>query len=299
MSIEGQGPDSAPAPVIVEDVSQGLSPVEVAPQEAQPPEPQKPAVDERLAKQFAALSRKEKQIKQQEAQFKLQQQTLQQERDTARADNERLKQEFDGYRSSIKSSPLQKLREEHGYDFETLTKMQLNDENPTSEMLLDRKANDLETKLTAKIEALEKALAEKEQKVEQEQMDRALNQVKRNITEHLGANPDKYELTTLNGQEHEVFNVIEVMYETHGKLLSVEEAADYVEKYLEDEANKIFKAKKFAARAPAPKTPALSEKPASVTLSNNLQAEVPLSNKKVLSRDEQIAEAAKVIKWGN
>ena len=45
-----------------------------------------------------------------------------------------------------------------------------------------------------------------------------------------------------------VFGVIEAEYEKSGEMLGVEAAAEKVEKYLEAEAEKAFKAKKYAAR---------------------------------------------------
>lgn len=293
MSIEGiQGDSQAPIeaqttePQVQEQTEPSL--------EQQPEVTQAKTLDDKLSSKFAALSRKEKMIKQREAQVSQQQKQFEQQLAEIKAENERLKKEFDSYRTGMKQSPLKKLREE-GLTFEQLTEMQLNDENPTPEMLIKRTREELETGYKSELEALKRQLAEEKQKAEKDAEERVVTSYKKQINDHISANTDKYELISLNEAHGLVFDVVEEYYQNEGKILSVDEAADYVEKYLEDEARKVLQAKKFAAKGPQPTKP--SEKPASLTLSNELSAENPAPSSKKLTREEQLEEASKFLRW--
>jgi len=306
MSVEGQQGDSSSGsvstPQLVND--QAMLPdngsdenliVEASDKPVVEAPPKVQTIDDKLSSKFAALSRKEKAIKQQEMQFKQTQSEMQKQLADLKAENERLLSEHSGYKTKIKERPLQTLKEE-GLTFEQLTEMQLNDENPTTEMLMKKMREELSAQSKSELEALKKELADEKAKAESELQERTVSGYKKQIMEHVTSNADKYELINLNDAAETVFSVVEQFYENEGRILSVEEAADYVEKHFEDEANKILNAKKFAAKRVAiPPKP--SEKPASLTLSNELSAEVPKGNSRMLSRDEQIEEAAKLIRW--
>lgn len=264
--------------------------------QAQPEVTGAKTLDDKLSSKFAALSRKEKAIKAQEQQFRQQQSEMQKMLADLKSENERIKAEYSGYKTNVKQKPLQTLEEE-GLTFEQLTQMQLNEQNPTTEMLMKQMRSELESGYKSELEALKKQLADDKLKAQTDAETSTITNFKKQIGELVTAQSDKYELINLNNAVDTVYEVVEKYYETEGKLLSVEEAADYVEKHLEDEANKIFKAKKFAARALAPK-PTPSEKSNSVTLSNQLSAEVPQTSQRALSRDEQVAEASKTLRWG-
>lgn len=294
MAVEGISSEVA---VDTSSVQQGTPPVEqVENLQAQPEVVEAKTLDDKLSSKFAALSRKEKAIKQQEAQFRQQQSEMQKLIAETKAENERLKQEFEGYRTNVKQNPLKQLAEE-GLTFEQLTQMQLNDQNPTTEMLMQRMRSELETGYKSELEALKKQLADEKLKAQTDAETITVTNFKKQIGEHVAANSDKYELINLNDAVDTVYDVVEQYYEAEGKLLTVEEAADYVEKHLEDEANKIFKAKKFAVKKPVIQPPQ-SERKDSVTLSNDLSVEVPQTSQRALTRDQQVEEAAKLLRWG-
>jgi hypothetical protein len=304
MSVEGiSGGESAAQEAVAQAPQAEVSGEQT--QEVQtPPAPQEPQnkFDDKVAAKFAALSRKEKAIKAQEQALKQRETELMNRLKEKEAEAEKYRTEHENYRNSIKASPLQKLQEDYGLTFEDLTKMELNDRNPTPEMLIKKSQTEVESKLTAKIEALEKALAEKEEKALQEQEDRTVKTYKKQIADMVTTDTDRYELINVNydaqSAADEIYEIIELKYkESEGEvILSTDEAADYLENYLLNLAKKNLNAKKLAAQS-APKPQPTSEKQESVTLSNTLSAEVPKGSSKVLSRDEEIELASKLLRW--
>lgn len=301
VGVTGASADAAPVQS-AEPTDQSLQPnLEQVPAESQPvvESTGHKSIDDKISRQFAALSRKEKAVKAEREAFKQKEAELSQRLAELEKKLSSRDQEFESYRTGIKTSPLQKLEEE-GIDFETLTQMQLNDRNPTPEMLIKRSEKKLETELNAKIEALTKQLAEEKAKIEQQAEERTVAAYRKQISEFVGKDSDKYELINLNyapdDAANEIFDIIEMQYNKSGQqvMLSIDEAADYLEAYLTEQASKNLKAKKFAA-APQPKLN--SEKMESKTLSNELSAEIPKGNSRVLSREEEIEEAAKLIRW--
>lgn len=276
------------------------------PKNAQSQDPSKKPIDEKLSSKFAALSRKEKlikqqemQFKQQESQFRQQQSEFQKQLDAIKAENEKLKAEYEQYKAGVRKNPLAKLQEE-GYDFEKLTEMQLNEGRPTPEMLLERTKAELETGYKSEIEKIKAELAEKEkaaqeaaEKAELERQEEIKQNYQTEIAQFIEQNSADYELINLNNAQGVVYDVVEQFYEEHGRILSLKEAADFTEKYLEEEASKLLKAKKLNKQ---PQTPQ-SEKKESLTLSNEMSTQVPRGNTRKLSREEEIQEVAKSLVW--
>lgn len=256
---------------------------------------------DQLSPKFAALSRKEKQIRESQKAVSESQKAVQAE--LARIEQE--KSELTKWRTEretdssslmdrLKKDPFSVLKDA-GLTFEDLTKMQLNDLNPTPEMLIERTRNDLESKYSKQLEDLKKGLEDKEVKAQQDALNARIDSFKSEITEFIDTNKDTYELTALNGAGELVYEVIEEFYNKNQKLLSLEDAAQEVEKYLEAEAQKILKAKKFSKPV---ESPTEAKKPeTSPTLSNTLSAQVPGKESRFLSDDESKREAAKLLRW--
>jgi hypothetical protein len=257
------------------------------------PEPPKPVIDDKLSAKFAALSRKEQQIRQREQQLKVQSQQFEQ----MRQETERLKQEFEQYKQAVKQNPLQKLQEE-GLSFDDLTNMQLNGQNPTPEMQIKRLREELSREYKSEVENLRKQYEADKQAAIAEKQQQALNSYQQQISDVVASNSDKYELINLNEAQSLVYEVAEEFYNSNGKILSVEEAADYVEKYLEDEAKKLFNAKKLNAQQKS--EPGKKAAQPAPTLSNNLSADSGAkSSNKAMSREESLAEAARALRWNS
>ena len=305
---------SGPAPVTVEELSvQGN--FSTAGDEAKAAIPateaekvvEAPKVDDRFAAKFAALSRQEKQIKQRQMEL--------QQRESAFLAREKQLQEqlaskeselgqFKGFKDKLKSNPLQTLQEE-GYDFESLTKVQLNEQNPTPEMLVQRLQEQMDDKYSKQLEDLKAQIEERDKKNQENQVAQATTAYKQSIAAEITTNPDKYELIantpygSKDTSEDLVFEVVEEFFNKNQKVLSVQEAADMVENHLiNEEQKRREKLKKLkTASTPAAPAPKAAAKQTAPTLSNSLAAESPKNGPKPMSREESLRNAAKLIRW--
>lgn len=266
---------------------------------------EKPKTQDRFAPKFAALSRKEKALKEQELAFKSQQDAWAKER----AEFEAEKAKWTGKESDItqrlKSRPFDVLKEVADLDYEKLTDMQLNDQNPTVEMKMAKMQADLESKYEAKIaemnerlEARDKSQKEAEEAAAKAQYDTAVEQYKESLKNVINANTD-LELVQMHEAHDLVFDVVEEYFNKTGTVLDPLVAAKHVESELEEEANKVMQAKKFqgklAPKAPEAKAPAQTKQ--SATLTNNQSSETPVNGNRKLTREESIAELAKTLKF--
>jgi len=291
MSVEGS---TTPSAAVLAEAS-GAQPVAPEAQAAAPEQaPVKPQ-DDKFAAKFAALARKEKELRDSQGKFVSERQRLEQERAEMEAWKTEQKTAKDALLNEIKGNPLKWLQENAGYDFEALTKMQLNEQNPTPEMLIKRTREELESGYKRELEELRNAMKAKEEQEEKAQFEQTVSGFKSQISSFIDSNADTYELIKMNDAQELVFEVIQEFYESSGKVLSIEEAAKHTEEHLEAEARKVFEAKKFKQTSqPKSEEPAKQTAP---TLSNTLAAEVPVTGKKKLSREESLAQAAKMIRW--
>lgn len=272
--------------------------------EAAPAESQKP--DDKFAMKFAALSRQEKAIKQRlEAATRKEAELVQREKDwqTRLSAQETEIGQYKSYKEQIKQNPLKTLESE-GLTFEQLAQMQMNEQNPTPEMLIQRLQKQMDDKYSKQLEELKSQIAERDQKNQEAQISQATTAYKQSIAAEIGANPDKYELIantsygSKDTSEDLVFEVVEEFFNKNQRVLSVQEAADMVEKHLENEElkrrEKLKKFKQTSTPAPAPK---VAGKQTAPTLSNSLAQESPKNGPKPMSREESLRNAAKLIRW--
>lgn len=269
-----------------------LAPDAQTPVEA-PAKPEVPQADDKFASKFAALSRKEKEIRHREAQFTAEMERIKAEKSEIekwKAEKSNADSEF---KNKISSNPL-KVLEELGITFEDLTKMQLNEQNPTPEMLIARTRQELESGYKKELEELRNSLKQEKEKAASEQHEQVVSGFKKQINQFVDANEEAYELIKMNDAQELVFDVIQEYYESSGKVLSIEEAAKYTEQHLEEEAKRVMEAKKFKQTSPKQEP---SEAKIAPTLSNTHAAEVPQSTAKPLSREESLKNAAKMIRW--
>jgi len=250
--------------------------------------------EDKFAAKFAALTRKEKEIRQRETQY-------QQELTKIKAEREELTKwrgEKDTSESQLakraKDNPL-KFLEEQGFTFEDLMKMQLNEQNPTPEMLIKRNREELESGYKKELQELRDSMAAKEEKEAQTKYEQTVSGFKNEISEFIDGNEDAYELIRMNDAKELVFDVIQEYYQNTGRVLSIEDAAKHTEGHLEEEAKKIFEAKRFKQSAPKKEEPVGNK--AAPTLSNTQSSEVPISGERKLSREASLKEAAKLIRW--
>jgi hypothetical protein len=129
-------------------------------------------------------------------------------------------------------------------------------------------------KESAREEATKKAAAEAEAK-QKADLEAAYGQYREEVTAYTKENTDKYELINMFDQQELVIDTVNGYYEKHKRVLSVQEACDMVEAYLDSEAQKVQKAKKYNKAEATTAKKVVEETSASApakskTLSNNM-----------------------------
>lgn len=314
-AIESTGAVETPVEAQLES-PEGQMPVEGA--EVQPEQQeQKPAEDQKFAAKFAALNRREQQIKQQAREMKQMRAQLAEQQKALQTKMEQIEAEIKGKYVNPEDlkSPAKAWQQLKGagMKLEDLAEVVLNDGKETPERLIKT----TEEKLLAKIEEMEKREQARIQAEQEAREAQALEQFRNGLKSFVDAN-ENYELIRANDAYEAVYEVITAAYEqrvqefmdendrepTHAErqtmILSNKEASDMVEDYLLEEAKKFVPLKKIqglVAPPAAKQAPAQPVKPQQKTLTNTLSTTVPKTGSKKLSDAESLAEAAKLIKW--
>ena len=252
---------------------------------------------EQFSSKFAALSRKEKAFRDQQADFDRQMQEfklMREEFETSKAPKEEKKLPLE-YR--LKANPMETLSE-LGLDYETLTNLTLNDGKLTTDMQMKLMKEDMESSYSKKFEELQNRLDEKEKAEEESKYQQTIDNYMGEINQFVESNNEEYELIQANNASELVYNVVEEHYNDTGRVLETKEAADAVEAYLMEEAQKLFKVKKLSKLQEAVETPEPQiQRQSSPTLSNTLSSQVPHVGEQKLTNDQSKAKIAQLIKW--
>lgn len=139
---------------------------------------------------------------------------------------------------SVKANPKKAL-EFLGLDYNELTQSILKDGETTPEIEIKRLREDLETQKRSQEADKERQLQDAKRATEAQEL-KAVSDFKGEINTYLKDNASRYELISFEAQQELVFDVIDEQYtrtidpETGaGKVMSIAEAADKVEEYLE------------------------------------------------------------------
>lgn len=253
--------------------------------------------DLRLRQQFVALTKKEREILQ---------------RQQALSEREKRVTEWEEKKKNAKSKPLDWLKE-GDLDLDYLTSYVLNDNKPTESM----EVKELRTQL----EQVKKEIAERDAKAKAKEEELVIREFKSDMTHFIKSAGEKYELIQANDAYETVYNVINLHYEQTGKIMSFEDASNRTEAWLEGQAQqdyeKLSKLKKlqaklnlskaeeksesskdedgFASALMKPKTIPGSQAERPKTLTN--QVSIPTRSERRLTREESLAEAAKLLRW--
>lgn len=236
-------------------------------------EPSAAVVDEKggqeqdlFSPKFAALSRKEKELRDKERQFEEQRRSL---------ESERSKYES---MSKLKESDPLKWLEEQGLNFESVAERYLNNGNPTAE----HKEKQLIDKIAELEERLESRFSEADKKREEEAKaneERAVANFKEELAQFVDQNASDYELIKSFNANDLIYEVIEATYGKTQKVMSYKEASDIVESHLEGKAKELLKINKLRGGEPTKPSEEvhLKREPSSfsATLSNRHSSEVP------------------------
>lgn len=261
------------------------------------------AENDQFASKFAALSRKEKDIRarEQEIERKIEEfeaRMAQLNKPQIEEKEEEQKEPELPLEYRLKKDPLATL-ESLGVSYEDLTQLVLNDGQMPTDMQMRLMREELERDYKTKFEELENKLTEKERAEEEAKYQETINNFKSEINEFINGN-EQYELIQANDAYDLVYDVIEQYYEENGRILETQEAADQVEQYLEEEIKTVFeKSKKLGSwRSESAAPQAKTEARQSPTLSNSLSAKgIESTADRPLSREESLAKLAQHIKW--
>lgn len=253
--------------------------------------------DDGFGRKFSALSRKDKEFRDERASWENEKQELEQYRaEKAQREEDKNKQEPQmSIEQRLRRDPLGTLKE-LGMSYEKLTELALNDGKLDSESNMRNQFEDLEskfeTKYGAEIKSLQDKLEEKDNQETEAREQKAVTEFTDKISTHLEENQADYELISAYKANDLVFDVIEAHYNDTNRVLDIADACKAVESHLLSDYQKLGKIEKLQAKE-APK-PNLFETP---TLSNAQSAQAQKSTEKIVSNEESKANAASLIRW--
>lgn len=285
--------------------------------------------EDKISSKFAALSRKEREVYQKKQELKAEEARIAELRSKdeltlkeARAQIESERKEIEEFRALKKDNPL-KVLEKLGITYQQLTDIVLNEGKPTPEQLLQNTKEEFESKFSAlkreqeekekaadarraaEEEKAKKALDDEQKEIEAKRVE-ALDNFKSEIDEYVSEKSEEYELTHLNGASHLIFDTIEKYFEETaskdpngvGKVLTIKEAADAVEHYLEMQVEKNLATKKLKAKASPQPTkedpsvkPQANATPSTKTLNNDLASSATVPASAARTEEERMRRA--------
>lgn len=199
-----------------------------------------------------------------------------------------------------KTNPLAFL-EAHGLTYEQLTQLMLAGGQDAPAAAAKAVEQRLEAKIQG-IEAREKAAQDAAAARANEEAQQTLERHASEAVAFVTGASEKYELTNMLDMQEEVPKLIRLAWQKavkedpSAKPMTFEEAADLVEKHLEEQALKAQKAKKFQAKE-APKSAPPGEKrsvESAGTLTNDLTASTSGASVRYLSDQERVENALRV-----
>jgi hypothetical protein len=233
-------------------------------------------------RKFAALSRKEKAIRDREIELEKKYGNKEQELPLERR---------------IRSNPLKAL-EELGLDYEKLTELALNDGRLTPDMQMKLMREELENDYKDKFNSLEERLNAKEKMEEEAKYDAVKQGFVGEIKSFVNENSTDFEYVAHNDATDVVYDVIEEHYNETGRILDIKEAVQAVESYLEEEAEKLLNLGKVKNRLTSMRDGyEQPQRQSQTTLSNAHSAQANERVARKLSDEESKSAMAKMLQW--
>lgn len=253
------------------------------------PPPAEPDPSEDFSRKFALLAQRERKLVERERSIK-----------------DRLGRAEPVLRAIEEKNPMAILQSA-GFSFQDVTNWVLNDGKKPEPTTDDRIAQ-----LERQLEAERQARLDDAKRKESDTIEKTISQHKATIKSAIDTAGDEFELIRAHEAYDTVFDVIENYFlETQketgqGQILSIEDAARQVEEYLDSQAQRFMKTKKYAPKpqepAPTGATPEASapgQKPqVSTTLTNRMVNPAPAPREADwLSEEESKRRAAAMIRW--
>lgn len=199
-----------------------------------------------IARQFAALTKKERMIYREREALKAERAAVEAEK----AEAAELKRKY----GARPANPREAL-DRYGFDYKTATEFELNNGEPTAEFIA-RQAQDEVKQLRKERDDRDKETAENATKQAEAEKAQLVQEFKDEIKSYAQEKADDCELINFYDAHEVIYHYIEKHYRETGKLLSVPEGANIVEQHLEQQLEKVQATKKFAKhRKGEPPTP--------------------------------------------
>lgn len=234
-----------------------------------------------MSSKFAALAKKERITRL--AQYNLKQKEsaiAKREQEIAQRQQE-IEDRFKLWDEEFKKSPIEAIKK-RGYSYEDMTKAALNDGkfDPATEV----------KEVRSELQRLRDEQAQEKQKNKEDQeaknqadLKDTIDRFRTNIGEHIESNKEKYEFTALFDASEHVFETVDRHFEAttaagKPKIMSIDEACELVEKYLEGEVERMAtSSKKFQSKYSSTKKEPEQKAPPknSVTLTNEHSSAAP------------------------
>ena len=238
--------------------------------------------DSEFDRKFAALSRKEKALRERELELERKFGSKEKELPLERR---------------IRSNPLKAL-EELGLDYDKLTELALNDGRLTPDMQMKLMREELENDYKEKFNSLEERLNAKEKMEEEAKYDAVKQGFVGEIESFINENQSDFEYVAHNEATDVVYDVIEEHYNETGRILDIKEAVEAVESYLEEEAEKLLNLGKVKNRLNSIRDEyEQPQRQSQVTLSNAHSAQANERVGRKLSDEESKREMARMLQW--
>ena len=238
--------------------------------------------DSEFDRKFAALSRKEKALRERELELDKKYGNKEKELPLERR---------------IRANPLKAL-EELGLDYDKLTELALNDGRLTPDMQMKLMREELENDYKDKFNSLEERLNAKEKMEEEAKYDAVKQGFVGEINSFINENKSDFEYVAHNEATDVVYDVIEEHYNETGRILDIKEAVEAVESYLEEEAEKLLNLGKVKNRLTSMKDEyEQPQRQSQVTLSNAHSAQANERVGRKLSDEESKREMARMLQW--
>jgi DNA repair ATPase RecN len=259
---------------------------EAPPVEAAAPVVEAPKEEDNFAKRFAALSRKEKEIR------------------AAQEEAKALKDKYTDYETAKKLAKVNphEFLEKFGVTYEELTEYYIN-----GRPKVDPKVQEIEERLAT----FQKQAEEKEKKLQEEVRQSAIAKFRTEQESFVKSAGEKFELVNAAKAYDLVYQVTQEYFDANkdkveniaDAMLSHEKAAEMVENHLEQELEKFSSTgklkNKFGVKQD-PKTETLAkieQAKESKTLTNSMTGSANPNTSRPLTREESIERAARLIKW--
>lgn len=234
----------------------------------EPTQEQAPVPQERVSDRFSFLAKKEAGIVRQRQELKSQMESI----SAQRSEVEKLRQEIEKAnqrKGSYKTNPLAVL-EDHGLSYKELTDFILNNNTVSTETQIKAIQEKLEESEKRR-ELDRKESLEREQQRAAAREAQVIEEFKGEIGSYLQRESDKFELTNLYDSADLVYDTVEEYFAKTNKVLSIPEACDLVEAYLEKQVEKSLATKKLSSKVQRTQEPTVTpQRPAATqrTISN-------------------------------